>query len=145
MKHIVIPAEVHSISKGIGPIIGLLEDREVDFKTLNKTEVALDELLTNIASYAYEPGTGNIDIDYELDEATGVLTIVIVDEGKAFDPFAKEDPNIALSEKERRIGGLGIFIVKQVMDEASYERKEGKNIVTLKKRVLPKPTDKQSV
>lgn len=136
MKHITIPADIGSISKGIGPIIGLLEDAEVDFKSLNKIEVSLDELFTNIASYAYKPGTGNIDIDYDLESSTGVLTIVIADEGKAFDPLEKEDPNIGLSLKDRQIGGLGIFIVKQVMDEVSYERKDGKNILTLKKKVL---------
>ena len=136
MKHVTIPAEIPALCKAIGPIMGLLEDAEVDFKSLNKIEVALDELLTNIASYAYKPGTGNIDIDYDLDASTGLLSIVIVDEGTPFDPFAKEDPNIDLSAKQRQIGGLGIFIVKQVMDETSYERKDGKYVLTLKKRVL---------
>ena len=134
MKHITIPADVHSISKGIGPIVALLEDSEVDFKSLNKIEVALDELLTNIAMYAYAPGTGNIDIDYDFEEPARILTIVIRDEGKEFDPTAKEEPNIALPPSERQIGGLGLFIVKQVMDEIFYERKGGQNILTLKRK-----------
>lgn len=137
MKRITIPAEIPSLPKAIGPIMGLLEDAEVDFKTLNKIEVALDELLTNVALYAYKPGSGNIDIDYELEESSHVLTLVIADEGKAFDPLAKEDPNITLGPQERQVGGLGIFIVKQVMDEAHYKREDGKNILTLKKKVLP--------
>lgn len=135
MKHLTIAADIHVIEKGIGPIIALLEDAEADFKSLNKIEVALDELLTNIALYAYAPETGNIDIDYDFDASARLLTIVISDEGKPFDPLAKEDPNIALSLQDRKIGGLGIFIVKQVMDEVSYERKDGKNILTLKKTV----------
>ena len=135
MKHIVIPADKKVIAKGIEPIIALLEDHDSDFKLLNKIELALDELYTNIASYAYEPGTGDIEIDYDLDEETRLLTVVVADRGKAFDPLAKEDPNIALPAQGRKIGGLGIFIVKQVMDEVSYRREDGKNILTLKKKV----------
>ncbi|MBO5529045.1 MAG: ATP-binding protein [Bacilli bacterium] len=135
MKHIVIPADKKVIAKGIEPIIALLEDHDADFKLLNKIELALDELYTNIASYAYEPGTGDIEIDYDFDEETRLLTIIIADSGKAFDPLAKEDPNIALPAESRQIGGLGIFIVKNVMDETTYCRVDNKNILTLKKKI----------
>jgi len=135
MKHIVIPADKKVIAKGIEPIIALLEDHDADFMLLNKIELALDELYTNIASYAYEPGTGDIEIDYDFDEETRLLTIIIADSGKAFDPLAKEDPNIALPAESRQIGGLGIFIVKKVMDEAAYCRVDNKNILTLKKKI----------
>lgn len=135
MKHIVIPADKKVIAKGIEPIIALLEDHDADFKLLNKIELALDELYTNIASYAYEPGTGDIEIDYDFDEETRLLTIIIADSGKAFDPLAKEDPNIALPAESRQIGGLGIFIVKKVMDETTYCRVDNKNILTLKKKI----------
>ena len=135
MKHIVIPADKKVIAKGIEPIIALLEDHDADFKLLNKIEVALDELYTNIASYAYEPGTGDIEIEYDFDEETRLLTIIIADSGKAFDPLAKEDPNIALPAESRQIGGLGIFIVKKVMDETTYCRVDNKNILTLKKKI----------
>ena len=135
MKHITIPANKNEIEKGINPIIALLEDAETDFKLINKIEVAIDEILTNIALYAYTPNKGDIDIDYELDEENRNLTIIITDEGKEFDPLAKEDPNINLDEKDRQIGGLGIFIVKTVMDEVSYQRKDNKNILTLKRKI----------
>lgn len=135
MKHITIPADKNKIQLGITPIIGLLEDLEVDFKLLTKIEVALDEVLTNIALYAYKPEIGNVDIDYGIDELSRLLTIIISDEGKEFDPLATKDPDITLSEKDRKIGGLGIFIVKQVMDEVTYERRNNKNILTLKKIV----------
>lgn len=135
MKHITIPANKNEIEKGINPIIALLEDAETDFKLINKIEVAIDEILTNIALYAYTPNKGDIDIDYELDEENRNLTIIITDEGKEFDPLAKEDPDINLDEKDRQIGGLGIFIVKTVMDEVSYQRKDNKNILTLKRKI----------
>ena len=135
MKHITIPAEKKSLSKGIDPIIALLEDEEADFALITKIELAIDEILTNVALYAYAPDKGNIDIDYGFDEERRELVVVIADEGKPFDPLAKEDPDISLGEKERKIGGLGIFIVKTVMDEVTYERTEGKNVLTLKRKV----------
>ena len=61
------------------------------------------------------------------------VEIIIADEGKAFDPLAKEDPDITLDEKDRIIGGLDIFIVKNVMDDVIYQKKDNKNILTLKK------------
>ena len=56
-----------------------------------------------------------------------------MDSGVPFDPLAKEDADITLSAEEREIGGLGIFMVKQSMDEVSYEYTEGKNVLTIKK------------
>lgn len=135
MKHITIPADKKEIAKGIDPIIALLEDNEADFKVITKIELAIDEIFTNIALYAYAPNKGNIDIDYGLDEETRELTIIITDEGKAFDPLAKDDPDITLGEKDRKIGGLGIFIVKTVMDETTYQRIDNKNVLTLKRKI----------
>ena len=62
MKHITIPAEKKSLSKGIDPIIALLEDEEADFALITKIELAIDEILTNVALYAYAPDKGNIDM-----------------------------------------------------------------------------------
>lgn len=135
MKHITIEAEVKEIEKAINPIISLLEEAETNFVLINKIEVAIDELLTNIALYAYAPNKGTIDIDYDLDEASRNLTVIITDAGKEFDPLIKEDPDISVNEKGRKIGGLGIFIVKNVMDEITYKRIDNKNILTLKKAV----------
>ena len=133
MKHITIPAEIKSIANAISPIIGLLEDAEADFVLTNKIEVAIDEILTNISLHAYAPGSGNIDIDYSLEEDRRLFIIIITDEGVAFDPLEKEDPDVSLSEKERPMGGLGIYIVKNVMDEVTYSRVGNKNVLTLKK------------
>lgn len=135
MKHITIPAEIKSIAKAISPIIGTLEDAEADFVLTNKIEVAIDEILTNISLHAYAPGSGNIDIDYSLEEDQRLFTVIITDEGVAFNPLEKEDPDVSLSEKERPIGGLGIYIVKNVMDEVTYSRVGNKNVLTLKKTI----------
>ena len=92
-------------------------------------------MLINIVSYAYED-TGNIDIIYELTtDPKKELSVTIIDEGKEFDPLKKEDPNITDLYEKRKIGGLGIFMTKQIMDEVSYLRKDNKNILHLRKNL----------
>ena len=63
------------------------------------------------------------------------VVITFIDHGVAYDPLGKQDPDITLSAEERKIGGLGIYIVKKCMDEISYEYKDGKNILTIKKQM----------
>ena len=131
---ITIPADVDQISKGISPIMELLKGMEVDHKILYKIEVALEELLVNVASYAYpEDKKGNIDIEYEVVDDPKSIIISIIDEGKEFDPLKRNDPDITLSAEERDIGGLGIYLVKNIMDSIEYHRKDNKNILIIKK------------
>lgn len=68
-------------------------------------------------------------------EDSGNLTTIIANEGKTFDPLAKKDPDITLDEKDRKIGGLVKFIVKNVMNDVTYQREDNKNILPLKRKV----------
>ena len=88
---------------------------------------------SNIASYAYEGGEGKAEI--QIFKTDDEITLVFTDEGIAFDPLAKEDPDVTLSAEDRPIGGLGIFIVKKSMDDVSYKRENGKNVLTIKKKL----------
>jgi anti-sigma regulatory factor (Ser/Thr protein kinase) len=98
--------------------------------------VALEEILVNVASYAYEDGKGEITIDYVLiDSPQKMISITISDEGKAFNPLEAEDPDTTLPVEQRKIGGLGIFIVKKTMDVIDYDRKYNKNVLTIKKKL----------
>lgn len=133
---ITIPADVNQIDKGISPIMDLLKGKEVDHKILYKIEVALEELLVNVASYAYpEDKKGNIDIEYEVVDNPKSIIISIIDEGKEFDPLKRNDPDTTLSAEERDIGGLGIYLVKNTMDSIEYHRKDNKNILIIKKNL----------
>ncbi len=134
-KHVTIPADIKKIPEAISPILEALEKAGADHKAAYKIEMALDELLTNVASYAYGQGSGNIDIDYEVSEDPKAITISIVDSGKAFNPLEAEDPDITTPLAERRAGGLGLFIVKKTMDEIDYKRENGKNVLTFKKTI----------
>lgn len=94
--------------------------------------LVLEEALSNIIFYAYQQGSSHtIQVDFvALDKS---LEVTITDSGKAFDPTAKEDPDINLPAQERPIGGLGIFLIKKIMDELSYTRKQEYNILKMKK------------
>ena len=133
---IVIPAQVDKVNDGMAEIIDVLKNAGVDHKIVYKIEVALEELLVNVASYAYPPDVdGQITIEYEVTDSPKMITISIIDEGKEFDPLKRQNPDTTLSAEERDIGGLGIFIVKNVVDSIEYHRKDNKNILIIKKSI----------
>lgn len=100
-----------------------------------KILVSIEEIFTNIARYSYGPEGGRAVIFAETDDDPRAVTFTFTDCGMPYDPLAKEDPDISLPAKNRKIGGLGIFITKQIMDETAYEYKDGKNILKLKKNL----------
>ena len=103
-------------------------------KTKNKMAIAVDEIFSNIARYAYHPEASEVTIRVT---AGDTITIEFEDSGAAYDPLAKDDPDISLSAEERDIGGLGIFMVKNIMDSVAYRRERNKNILTIKKVNTP--------
>ena len=110
-----------------------LEAAECSIKTEMEIQLAVEEIFTNVASYAYTPGEGKVWIHVLLSDNPSAITIRIIDRGIPYDPLAKEDPDVTLSADQREIGGLGVFLTKQVMDELAYERTDGQNILTMKK------------
>ena len=95
--------------------------------------VAVEEIFINIAHYAYAPGKGSATVRVEVSGDPVSVTITFVDHGVPYDPLAREDPDVTLAARERAIGGLGIFLTKQLMDDVTYEYRDGQNILTLKK------------
>ena len=78
---------------------------------------------------------GNAIIRVEVSDEPVAVTMTFIDNGKPYDPLAKEDPDVTLSAEERAIGGLGIFMTKKAMDLITYEYKDGRNILTLRKNL----------
>ena len=97
--------------------------------------VAVEEIFVNIASYAYGKGTGEASLAFGFDEKERLMTLVVSDEGVPFNPLKGEEPDITLSAAEREIGGLGIFITKKTMDTVDYRFENGKNILTMTKKL----------
>ena len=105
-----------------------------DMATTMQMNLAMEEAVVNVMNYAYPPNTqGDIYITAQANDVR--LKFIIADNGKPFDPTAQAEANITLSAEERPIGGLGIFLVRQIMDSINYEHLNGQNILTLRKRL----------
>ncbi len=110
----------------------------IQHNTKNKIQlfIAVEELFVNIASYAYYPAEGDAEIDIDTDNENNFVYITFIDSGKPYNPLKREDPDVTLSAKERKIGGLGIYMVKKSMDDMSYEYKNGCNILKIGKKMI---------
>ena len=97
--------------------------------------VAVEEIFVNIASYAYGDGAGDASLCFTFDESKRLMTLTVSDEGVPFNPLERAEPDITLSAADREIGGLGIFITKKTMDTVSYKNENGKNILTMTKKI----------
>ena len=108
------------------------KDDELRFKI----ELSIEEAVENVVQYAYEGGIGWLEAGTSLDDKSLILTIELRDAGMPFNPLEKEDPDITLSADERPVGGLGIYICKNMMDSISYRYEDGNNVLVMKKRVV---------
>lgn len=99
-------------------------------------QLSMEEVIVNVIMYAYAGKPGTFEV--ELSECASVLTFVITDSGIPFNPAEKEDPDITLAAEDRQIGGLGVFLVKQLMDDVEYNRRNNQNILTLRKAINKK-------
>lgn len=100
-----------------------------------KIELSVEEAVENVVQYAYEGGIGWLEAGTSLDNKSLVLTIELRDAGVPFNPLEKDDPDITLSANERPVGGLGIYLCKQMMDSISYRYEDGNNVLVMTKRV----------
>ena len=135
MKEWTFEAKINRIPWLTEQIDALLEGLDCPIKAQMQIDVAIDELLANIASYAYETGEGQVTVrfDFQPDDRTVALTFI--DKGIPYDPLAKPDPDVALEVEKRSVGGLGIFLVKKTMDDMTYARRDGHNMLTIRKRI----------
>ena len=133
MKEISIAATVENIEVVTDFVNEELEALDCPMKAQMQIDVAIDELFSNIAHYAYNPEVGEATVRVEVVEDPLSVIITFIDKGVPYDPLAKADPNVTLSAEEREIGGLGIFMVKKTMDEVTYEYKDGRNILAIRK------------
>ena len=133
MKLITMPAELDSIPALTEQVDIFLEEAECPMKAQMQLDIAIDEIFSNIAHYAYGADRGMADVQIErVTDPDGVI-IRFMDSGQPYNPLLHENPDITLSAEERDIGGLGIFMVKKTMDGMEYEFKDNKNILTIRK------------
>ena len=133
MKEIRVPADVLQMEAVNGFIASLLDDLECSPKSRMQIDLAVEEIFVNIASYAYAPGTGDAVVRCALFDEPAAVEIEFEDTGTPYNPLEKEDPDVTLSAEERSIGGLGVFLVKKLMDDVRYEYRDGANVLTVRK------------
>ena len=127
-----ITNQLSEITKLNAFVISSADALHIETGLANKLKLAVEEAVVNIMDYAYPSGTeGNIEIRMEADSDR--LRIIITDTGSEFDPTSVSKVDTTLSVEERPIGGLGIFLVRNLMDSINYERFEGRNILRLEK------------
>ena len=113
-----------------------LEAMDCPMKAQMQIDTAIDEVLANVAAYAYGDGTGPVSLRIGQEDEPRAVTIRFTDSGIPFNPLEKEVPDsISLSADDRPIGGLGIYLVRKLMDDVAYEYKDGKNVLMLKKLI----------
>ena len=135
MKEKVFPATKDALSDVMSFTEECLQGFDCPMKSFMAICVAVEEIFVNIASYAYGEGSGKACLSFGFDEAQKLMTLTVTDEGVPFNPLERAEPDITLSASEREIGGLGIFITKKTMDTVDYRFENGRNILTMTKKL----------
>ncbi len=135
MKEITVDAKIESMNEVLAFVDTELEALNCPMKAQAQIDVAIDELFSNIAYYAYHPDTGPATVRIEVEEDPLAVIITFLDNGMPYDPLAAKDPDTTLPAEDRKIGGLGVLIVKKSMDDVAYEYKDGQNILKIKKNL----------
>lgn len=127
-------AKIEHLEEMLDYILMGLESLELTAKQKHQIRLVCEEALVNVIHYAYLTEGGLVTISYKIFMESQEVEIILEDEGVAFNPLESEDPDLEIDIQERKIGGLGIYMIKNIMDKVCYERVEGKNRLYLKKK-----------
>ena len=135
MDSLTVQAEIAEIEKVNDFVLGKLANFDCDKNILFQIQLAVEEIFVNIASYAYAPQTGPAEVRCEVLADPMRVVLQFLDGGKPFDPLARADADISETGLMNREGGLGILLVKETMDNVAYSYENGKNILTILKKI----------
>ncbi|HPF59023.1 MAG TPA: ATP-binding protein [Candidatus Competibacteraceae bacterium] len=127
-----LPAELDHLSVFLDHIREIAQTAGLAEAQISRLELAMEEALVNVFNYAYEGRTHAGTVFCQVTIQAGGLTVDIVDDGPPFDPLARTDPDTSLELDERQPGGLGILLIKSLIDEVSYHREDGRNVLSLR-------------
>ena len=133
MKELTLAATLENIDAVTDFVNEQLELLDCPMKAQMQIDIAIDEIFSNIARYAYAPGSGDATVRVETVSDPPAVMITFIDAGTPYNPLTKEDPDTTLSAEEREIGGLGIYMVKKSMDAMEYAFEDGCNKLSIKK------------
>lgn len=114
---------------------GHLEMLDCPIKAKMQIDMAVEEIFVNISQYAYTPKSGKVTIRVEITKEPLSVVLTFLDNGIPYNPLAKGDPDVTLPAQEREVGGLGIYMVKNIMDDVAYAFQDGHNILKLRKKI----------
>ena len=133
-RHLTLENNIEQIPRLSKFINGIAESKKLDEDLAMNIHLAMEEAVTNSIMYAYPEGViGEIEIGAIVDDNT--IEFTISDNGMEFDPTARPEPDITTGVEDRPIGGLGIFLIKKIMDSVTYRREKGVNILKLIKNI----------
>lgn len=133
MKELTIDATLTNLDAVLDFVNTELENSGCSAKLQTQIAIAVEEVFVNIAHYAYNPAIGGATIRIAVGDE---IIIEFEDKGTPYNPLKKADPDITATAEERDIGGLGIFMVKNIMDAVEYRHKDNKNILMIKKTII---------
>lgn len=132
-RSITLPNDIATITQLSEFVETVCEEKGLDMALTMNLNLALEEAVVNVMSYAYPNSQGDVKVDIIIDDQKVVS--ILTDSGIPFDPTQKGDVDTTLPAEERPIGGLGIHLVKQIMDKVSYQYVDNQNILTLEKNI----------
>lgn len=133
-KEIKIKNEVGELERVNQFVEEIGEELGLDMELQMNLNLVMEEMVSNVIFYAYPEGKHE-EIELVAESDGKELTFVLSDKGKEFDPTMKEDADPNINPMDRDIGGMGIYIVKNIMNKVTYQRLEGKNLLTMKKDI----------
>ena len=130
--------DLREIGAAAEKVDAFCEAQGISMQVAYAVNLSIDEILTNTISYGYDDDAEHrIDLTFRVDGET--LVVVIVDDGRPFDSSTEREPDVDATIEERALGGLGLFLVQQMMDEMAYERRDDRNVITLRKSTVEEP------
>lgn len=132
VKEIVVDSKFENVRTLTEFVEKSLEPYKPSSKALMQIGVAIDELFSNVVRYS---GSDNLKLILDVNEDVLTAKLTFIDEGVEYDPLSKNDPDVTLSAEDRPIGGLGIYLVKKIMDGVEYKRDGHKNVLTVVKKL----------
>jgi serine/threonine-protein kinase RsbW len=130
-------AELSRVAEGVEEFCA---NHEIPAAIAFKLNIAIEELLTNTISYSYNDG-GRHEIAIDLARDGETIVAELSDDGRPFDPLNAPQPDLDSAIEDRRVGGLGVYLVKAMIDDVGYAYRDGRNHITLRKKIAADPDD----
>lgn len=135
MKEIRVRAKAENLNQVYTFMNEQLSSVCLDSSKRAELDMVVEEIFINIVSYAYESEPGDVTVQMEILTQPDRIWMSFIDDGTPYNPLDRKDPDITLSAEERQVGGLGIYLVKKIMDKVEYQYIEKRNILTIERLV----------